>query len=62
MYFIKVLNNGFGGGYASVKMTVATVDFTTVTDDDFWPESVSAREWYVRKDKKGGNPGGESGN
>ena len=62
VFFIKVLNNGFGDGYANVRMTVATCDYETVTDRDFWPESVSAREWYVGKDKKGGNPNGEGVN
>ena len=50
VFFIKVMNSLYEG-FANIKLTVATCDYTTVVDGDFWPENVSPREWYI-KDKK----------
>ena len=50
VYFIKVMNSLYEG-YANIKLTVATCDYTTALDNDFWPDNVSPREWYI-KDKK----------
>ena len=51
VYFVRILNSQFEG-YANVRMTVATSDYETVIGDDFWPENISAREWYPGKEKK----------
>ena len=56
VYYIRILSSQFEG-FSNVKLTVATCDYYTVIDNDFWPENVTAREWYQgNNDKKGGNP------
>ena len=50
VFFIKVMASLYEG-FANIKLTVATCDYTTVIDGDFWPPNVSPREWFV-KDKK----------
>ena len=56
VYFIRILSSQFEG-FSNVKLTVATGDYLTVIDNDFWPENVNAREWYQgNNDKKAGNP------
>ena len=57
VYFIKVMSSLFEG-FANIKLTVATCDYATVVDNDFWPPNVSPREWYV-KDKKNANNGAD---
>ena len=58
LFFIRIMNNQSGDGYANAKITVQVQDYERVTGRDFWPETVSAREWYVGN-KKGNNNGAE---
>ena len=57
VFFIKVMASLYEG-FANIKLTVATCDYATVIDSDFWPPNVSPREWFV-KDKKAANNGAD---
>ena len=57
VYSIRILSSQFEG-FSNAKITVATIDYQTVIDKDFWPENVSVREWYQGgNDKKSANAG-----
>ena len=60
VYFINILNNSYGDGFANAKLTIATADYQRVISHSFWPADVFAREWYVgNKKKKAGGAGGD---
>ena len=60
--FVKGLAMAAGQTDARLPVSVPEEDFDRVLDDDFWPDDIFAREWYMRnKSKKGGNQAENSG-
>ena len=60
--FVKGLTMSAGQTDARLRVSVPEEDFDRVLDDDFWPEDIYAREWYMRnKSKRGGNQAETSG-
>ena len=52
VFFIKIMQKQVDDGLSNVKITVAACDYPVVTDNSFWPSSVTVRDWRVGPSKK----------
>jgi hypothetical protein len=39
-----------------IRANIAEIDYTKTQEPDFWPETISARDWIVRNEKNPGHP------